>query len=211
MNVLFHGLSGSGKTAFAEHLAQELGLPLHRFTGADLLSAGVGDTEKLIAEMFASGEAEDSVIFLDEAENLLQDRGRARYGWERQHVNEFLTQLERHSSIFICATNELAIMDRALLRRFTFKVEFFALRAQDRISAYRSYFKRSDERLTGGLQTRVAGLHGLTVGHLRTVFDQVRLAPPEAVSHRWIIDALEREIGFQKESGTRPVVGFRAS
>ncbi|WP_232493846.1 AAA family ATPase [Novosphingobium kaempferiae] len=48
-SLLLSGPSGTGKSAYARHLAQRMGLEVEDCRGADLLSPYVGGTEAKIA------------------------------------------------------------------------------------------------------------------------------------------------------------------
>ena len=47
-------------------------------SASELLSKWLGETEQQIASMFAEAEAEGALLFLDEADSFLRDRGLAR-------------------------------------------------------------------------------------------------------------------------------------
>jgi SpoVK/Ycf46/Vps4 family AAA+-type ATPase len=130
--LCFHGAPGTGKTALAEHLAQQLERPLMIRRASDLVSKFVGETEQQMAAMFREAEAEKAVLLLDEADSFLQDRRGAQRTYEVTEVNEMLQGMERYAGIFICTTNLMDSIDQAALRRFTFKIRFRPLSAEQR-------------------------------------------------------------------------------
>jgi hypothetical protein len=129
-SLCFYGLPGAGKTQLAEHIAIELDLGLLRRSASELLSMWLGETEKKLAEMFDEAEAENALLFLDEADGFLRDRTLARAEWSLTTTNELLQRMERFRGIFIAATNLMRDIDLAALRRFTWKLEFQALRPE---------------------------------------------------------------------------------
>jgi DNA replication protein DnaC len=135
-SVLLYGPPGTGKTQFAEHLCQQLGIPLIAKTASDLMSKWVGDNERNIAAAFEEAAAEDGALFLDEADSFLQSREHASAGWEVTRVNELLQKMERFDGIVIMATNLFRDLDAAALRRFTFKIEFLELDVAQRWSMF---------------------------------------------------------------------------
>jgi DNA replication protein DnaC len=135
-SVLLYGLPGTGKTQFAEHLTQQLGIPLIAKTASDLMSKWVGENEKNIAAAFEEAAAEDAALFLDEADSFLQSREHASASWEVTRVNELLQKMERFDGIVIMATNLFRDLDAAALRRFTFKIEFLELDIAQRWSMF---------------------------------------------------------------------------
>ena len=131
--LLFHGPSGSGKTQLANYLAQQLDREMIYRTGADLLNKYVGGTEQRIAKLFRFCDVEREILFLDEAEGLLGSRDGAQRSWEVTQVNEFLRQIEQFKGIFIAATNHIAHLDAALMRRFAFRLGFKPLTLEQRV------------------------------------------------------------------------------
>jgi SpoVK/Ycf46/Vps4 family AAA+-type ATPase len=122
--LCFSGPPGSGKTAFAQHLAEQVDKPLLQKTASDLLNCYLGETEKNLVAMFREADDEDAVLFLDEADSLLRDRTSAHQSWEVTQVNELLKQMEQFEGLFICASNLMDQVDPAVLRRFDLKIQF---------------------------------------------------------------------------------------
>ncbi len=130
--LCFYGAPGTGKTALGEHIATALDKPLIIKQASDLMSKFVGETEQNMAAMFKEAEAEKAVLLLDEADSFLQDRRGAQRTYEVTEVNEMLQGMERYNGIFVCTTNLLDKLDQAALRRFTFKIKFKPLTAEQR-------------------------------------------------------------------------------
>lgn len=122
--LCLHGPAGTGKSEFARYLADQIGVPFLVRRASDVLSAWVGQTERNIATMFADAREQDAMLVLDEADSFLADRRDAHRSWEVTQVNELLTQMEAFDGLFVCTTNLMEKLDQASLRRFTFKVRF---------------------------------------------------------------------------------------
>ncbi len=135
--MLFSGPPGTGKTAFARHMAERLDRDLIVCTASDILGPYVGQTEAQIAAAFRRARATDSVLFFDEIESILFDRSAATRSWERSQVTELLVRLENFDGIFVAATNRVDDIDPAALRRFGLKVEFSAPGAEARELLFR--------------------------------------------------------------------------
>ena len=142
-SLCLYGSSGTGKSAYALFLAQELGLKVRQERASSLISAYVGETEHNIAAAFARAKEEKRMLIFDEADTFLQDRASARHSWEISGVNEMLTWMEQHPYPFVCTTNLLDRLDPACLRRFSFKVKYGFLTAQQVQQAFYYFFKRS--------------------------------------------------------------------
>jgi transitional endoplasmic reticulum ATPase len=122
--VLFHGPSGTGKTAAARALAMEAGWAFLSVAGPDLLA-----DRKALDRLFS--EAKDlrpTIVFIDEADDLLRSR---QFSSTPDLCNKLLVLMDGTEErvkdvVVIAATNHPDQIDPALLRsgRFTEKVEF---------------------------------------------------------------------------------------
>lgn len=182
--LCFHGAPGTGKTALAEHIAQQLERPLMIRRASDLVSKFVGETEQQMAAMFREAEAEKAVLLLDEADSFLQDRRHAQRTYEVTEVNEMLQGMERFRGIFVCTTNLMDSIDQAALRRFTFKIQFKPLRVEQRERMFVVEALGGNEAgLTTAWRARLARLDQLCPGDFAAVKRQVEILaevlPPE--------------------------------
>lgn len=122
--VLFHGPSGTGKTAAARALAMEAGWAFLSVAGPDLLA-----DRKALDRLFS--EAKDlrpTIVFIDEADDVLRSR---QFSSTPDLCNKLLVLMDGTEErvkdvVVIAATNHPDQIDPALLRsgRFTEKVEF---------------------------------------------------------------------------------------
>lgn len=122
--LLVYGVSGTGKSAFAKHLANKIGREIIIKKGSDLLSKWVGDSEKAIAQAFKEASDKGAVLVFDEVDTFLIDRTTTSNNWENSQINEMLTQMEDYEGIFIATTNLVDNLDSASMRRFDLKMEF---------------------------------------------------------------------------------------
>ena len=166
LNILLSGAPGSGKTAFVKYLAKEVGAPLRTLKASDLISRYSGDTEKQIAEAFEAAKTNGEILFLDEIDSFLQDRSRADKSWEVSQVNELLQQMEEFEGVMVGATNFADNLDRAVLRRFTYKLKLDYLTDEGKGIFFQRYFKTP---LTDEERSRLNGIANLTPGDFRTV------------------------------------------
>jgi SpoVK/Ycf46/Vps4 family AAA+-type ATPase len=169
-SLCFYGAPGTGKTALAEHIARALDQPLIIKQASDLMSKYVGETEQNMAAMFREAELEKAVLLLDEADSFLQDRRGAQRSYEVTEVNEMLQGMERYTGIFVCTTNLLESLDQAALRRFTFKIRFMPLTAEQRRAMFVTEALGGDAaRVTADLQRRLDCLTELCPGDFAAV------------------------------------------
>ncbi|WP_292428036.1 CDC48 family AAA ATPase [Methanoregula sp.] len=121
--ILLFGPPGTGKTLLAKGIASKRQLNFISVKGPELLSKGVGDSEKHVREAFRKArQSAPCIIFFDEIDALFPKRGTVN---DSTHVTEsvlsqFLTELdgvEELKEVFIIgATNRPDLLDPALLR-----------------------------------------------------------------------------------------------
>lgn len=128
IKICIYGISGTGKSAFAQYLAKELQRDCVVQNASDLLDKWVGGTEQNIANAFKDAKKRDMVLVFDEVDSFLHDRsGGASHDYELTQTNEMLTQMEKFDGVFVATTNLMGDIDKAALRRFDVKLEFKAL------------------------------------------------------------------------------------
>lgn len=214
IRILFAGPSGTGKTELAKYLAHELKLPLIQRRSDELMRYKLGETERAIKEAFRQAYDEGAILFLDEFENLvLQRREGNNASIIEMTTATILAELDRYRGLFIACTNHLEVIDRAMLRRFTLKVNFMPLRPKDRARAYNRYLSRFGGGLAPSEQERLVRLEGLSLGDIGNILRRLELMTGipgyEAVEKNDVIGMLAQEVALRcgKES---PRIGFSA-
>lgn len=197
LSFCLDGPAGTGKSAWARHLARQLDLPVIEKRASDLLSMWVGGTEKAIARAFADARSEGALLIFDEADSLLADRRNASRQWEVSQVNEMLTWMESHPLPFVCTTNLAESLDPATQRRFTFRIRFDWLREDQLPLAWRAHF-------TAPVPEQVRALDRLAPGDFANVARRMRALGQEDSAS--IMSELRRE-DEAKEGKARPI-GF---
>ena len=140
ISALFYGQPGTGKTMCAEAIANALNRPLLAASLPNLKSKWVGETERNLESLFQRSRNHRAVLFLDEADSLLMERGEGRASrHDDSVVNVILTLIERHQTVVLLATNRAEMLDEALERRLTYTVEFPFPEADDRAEIWRTH------------------------------------------------------------------------
>ncbi|RIZ65352.1 MAG: AAA family ATPase [Methylococcales bacterium] len=178
--LCFYGVPGTGKTAFAKHLAEQLGMPLLVKRASDIFNKYIGETEKNMAKMFKTAKRDAAILLLDEADSFLGGRQEARHHWEVSSVNELLTQMEDFDGIFICTTNLMERIDQAALRRFDFKVKFDYLTVEQRWNLFKQETQRlgtllpKDSEILAPIKQQIQHLTQLTPGDFAVLSRQAK-------------------------------------
>lgn len=199
ISILLWGPSGTGKTEFVKYLAKEVGKELIIKRASDLIDKYVGETEKLMRQAFEEAHEKNALLFIDEADTFFASREHAQRSWEISFVNEMLVQMENFTGVFICSTNMLELLDSAVMRRFSFKIKFNPVKADMRVKMYERYFVGDSNQLSLPQKKRIAGLEGLTPGHVKAVHQKIVMMD-ELNNHDVIIDALEKEVQYMMKN-----------
>jgi SpoVK/Ycf46/Vps4 family AAA+-type ATPase len=119
--ILFHGPSGCGKTLAAYILAGELNKMIYVVNLGAIVSSKLGETSKNISKIFKKAAKEDCIIFFDEFDSLGKIRDYSQDHGEMKRVVNTILQLFDYlpqDTMVIAATNQVSMLDEALLRRF---------------------------------------------------------------------------------------------
>lgn len=119
--ILLSGHPGTGKTMSASIIASELHLPLYVIQIDKIITKFMGETGAKLRQIFKMIEMQKGVYFFDEFDSIGTDRSKDNeVGEMRRVLNSFLQFLENDNSdsLIITATNNIALLDRALFRRF---------------------------------------------------------------------------------------------
>ena len=208
MNLLLHGVPGSGKTEFVKYLAKQLGKKLNIKNASDLLSMYVGGTEHLLASAFAEAEKNNEMLFIDEGDSMLTSRDNAQRSWEVSQVNTLLTEMENFNGIFAVSTNLIQKLDPAALRRFTFRIHFDFLDNAGKEIFYRTYFAPLNApELTEADKNALHAIERLTPSDYRNVRQQLFYLEDADLTAMEIIDALRLEAHSRDSYGTYKGLG----
>ncbi|WP_232516782.1 AAA family ATPase [Ursidibacter maritimus] len=205
--ICCYGPAGTGKTAWAMWLAEQLDMPLLLKQGSDLLDPYVGGTEKKIAQAFEQAKSDNCVLVFDEVDSFLFSRDGAQRSWERSQVNEMLTQIERFDGLLIVSTNLIDLLDPAALRRFDLKLKFDYLTPKQR----QDFAQNQAEKLgLGKLSERdlhfIECLNLLTPGDFAAVARRHQFSSFEETK-TWL-NALQEECQIKPQFNQTRRIGF---
>ena len=130
-NILLYGAPGAGKTEYAKALIKQAGLKMTIYKNELEVSVEDDADAKALSRLncYLSLKKEDSVLVVDEAENVLQTREFSFFGMslsssQKGTVNKMLETSENKCIFIVNYTTE---MDESTLRRFTYSIKFQAM------------------------------------------------------------------------------------
>jgi SpoVK/Ycf46/Vps4 family AAA+-type ATPase len=119
--ILLSGPPGTGKTLTASIIANELNLQLYTILMDKMVTKFMGETSAKLRQVFDLIEQKQGVYLFDEFDAIGGERSRENdVGEMRRVLNSFLQFIERDNSdsLIIAITNNKALLDQALFRRF---------------------------------------------------------------------------------------------
>lgn len=126
-HVLFCGPPGCGKTATAEAIASELGLPLLYVRFDAVVSSLLGETAGNLRRVFDYAARGQWVVLFDEFDAIGRSRDdSSEHGEIKRVVNSYLQMMDnfKSRSLVIASTNFEDALDPAIWRRFDDVVRF---------------------------------------------------------------------------------------
>ena len=206
IRTLLLGPPGVGKTAVVSHLAEQANRELVTVRCSDVISKYIGESEKNIARIFKEATANESFLFFDEIDSLLLDRSSVSQSWEIQQINELLTQIECFTQPFFAATNYAARLDKAMARRFDFKLEFQHLASPQVLKLYNRLLGGSTslDEIPHDIKIELAKLTLLAPGDFAIISRREKIAT-KPLSHEERLHILKAENDRKKQNKS---IGF---
>ena len=204
--VLLYGISGGGKTAWAEYIAKKLNKNLILIHPSDYQRSHVGETERIINALFKRATDTDSILLFDECDSILSSRGKSVYNWELSTTNEIIQQIERFPGILFATTNLREVLDSALDRRFTTKIKFSALKKNGVSELCKTYFGKFN--LSDSDINEIHNAGEVCPGDFNVVMSRIKVMNPLKVDAKTIKDILINVIR-EKNKGNTTSIGFK--
>src|SRR5436190_1234900 len=197
--ILLYGPPGCGKTLLVKAIATENDMTFFNVSIADVLSKWVGESERIIKEIFRQAhEKKPSIVFFDEIEALFTVRGMMdTSGVHKNIIAQILSEMdglvELHDVFVIGATNRADLVDPALLRpgRFDEIIETIVTTAKKNFVKRVIQLKKTERKK-----------EGLTMKDLEMAIDEE--SKEHAITEMYVYEKRQREV-FR--TGADPMVG----
>ncbi|CAD8150837.1 unnamed protein product [Paramecium octaurelia] len=155
MGILLYGPPGTGKTFLAKACATECDGTFFSVSSADLISKFVGESERLIKELFnMARESKPTIIFIDEVDSMTGNRESGSGNEASSRVKtQFLVEMQgvgnnNESVLVLGATNLPWTLDPAIRRRFEKRIYIPLPEFQGRLQLLKNKMQSTPNNLT---------------------------------------------------------------
>lgn len=169
-SLLIYGPPGCGKTQLARNISARLELPLITARADAMISSYLGSTSKNIRLLFEHASRSHCVLFLDEFDALAKIRDdRQELGELKRVVVSVLQNLDTLSTnvVLIAATNHAHLLDPAIWRRFSYRINLDVPNTDQRASMFRMFLGNFAANIDPDLLARLS--NGLSGSDIKTL------------------------------------------
>jgi hypothetical protein len=212
---LLAGPPGTGKSLSAEVLAGVLGVDLLVVDLSRVVSKWIGETEKNLAEVFASAEKARAVLLFDEADALFGRRTEVSDAHDRYANLEtafLLSRLERFEGLALLTTNLRQNIDPAFTRRLEFVIDFDEPGREERLALWRCHLPAGAPLAAEVSLPEIAGAYPLVGGLIRNAAVAAAFlaaADGRPIGGDHLLHAIQRE--YQKAGKAFPGLPYGAA
>lgn len=152
--ILLFGPPGTGKSQLAKAVATEAEATFFSLSSSDLVSKYLGESERLIKELFQMArEQRPSIIFIDEIDSLCGARGEGESDSSRRIKTEFLVQMQgvgndQSGILVLGATNMPWALDSGIRRRFERRIYIPLPDLSARVQLVRIHLSKTEHSFT---------------------------------------------------------------
>jgi SpoVK/Ycf46/Vps4 family AAA+-type ATPase len=163
-SLITYGPPGTGKTQLARYIASRLKRPLITARADTLISSFLGSTSKNLRTLFDHVAHRHCILFLDEIDAFAKLRDDAQELGELKRVVVSLLQnidAMDPQTVLIAATNHEHMLDPAIWRRFSFKINILPPEIDEREKLFKIFLgqhaKRQNIKLLADLAESMTG------------------------------------------------------
>ena len=211
--LMLSGESGTGKSAYAYHLAGKLGIDVIVKRPQDIIFRYFGESETAIANAFREAESKNALLLFDEADSYLSRKTDVYSGGDKGHndiTNAFMVGLEEYNGLVIATSNHVEFLEPAIARRLHKTVEFKFPTYEGMKLLFRRYFPDVD--FDKRELERICSLGSIGPGDFVAVKELTEYMEPEDVTGEIILESLYSNAAARNASIRRSpeIRGFRS-
>lgn len=210
--ALFSGASGTGKTALAYKLAEELDIPIIVKKPHQIIFRYFGESETAINNSFVEAEEKGALLLFDEVDSYISKKIDAETGGGKGYnaiTDSFMQGIESYYGLMVATTNYLSHIDPAFYRRFH-KIVHFLFPSEDGLRQLFSLYFPSIDFDEEELE-RVCRMGKLGPGDFSSLEELTEYMEPDEVTPDFIISSLTKTAelrGSDKSAKTNRIIGF---
>lgn len=183
--ILMYGPPGTGKSYLAKAVATEADSTFFSISSSDLVSKWLGESEKLVAELFKlARENAPSIIFIDEVDSLCSTRGDNESEAARRIKTQLMIEMQGVNSnadarvLMLGATNLPYNLDQAIRRRFDKRIYIPLPEAHARATMFKIHLGDTPNSLTeADYQALGRATEGFSGSDVSTMVKDVLMQP----------------------------------
>ena len=211
--LMLSGESGTGKSAYAYHLAGKLGIDVIVKRPQDIIFRYFGESETAIANAFREAESKNALLLFDEADSYLSRKTDVYSGGDKGHndiTNAFMVGLEEYNGLVIATSNHVEFLEPAIARRLHKTVEFKFPTYEGMKLLFRRYFPDVD--FDKRELERICALGSIGPGDFVAVKELTEYMDEEDVTGEFILETLSSNAAARNLSSRKSpaIIGFRA-
>ena len=210
--VLLTGPSGTGKSAMAFKLAEELDVPIIVKKPHQIIFRYFGESETAINNAFIEAEDKGALLLFDEVDSYISKKLDATTGGGKAYndiTNCFMQGMESYCGLMVATTNYVSHLDPAFYRRFNKIVDFKFPDESGMRQLFSLYFPSVDfdeEELENICRTGKLG-----PGDFSSLEELTEYMEPEEVTSDFIISSLSKTAELREAARTanaKTIIGF---